>query len=222
MAKFASITFAAFQKLLAAARRNGYVSLAERIHQDTAPSRMQGRQWWKRRHKVPKVFQRSMDLNKPTEKLRGAERKIREKAQQRAGGPDRIVIPRNDFKNLVEAATAKKKAKNPRMESEAGFELGEIRGRTPGLIRGESTEVPGGGRNERTYARPSVRTPNKKTLRAESEMDLAARRAQLRTLEKPVDVFDYLLSKPPVEGAPVRVFKRGDPAERFAKKKRSK
>jgi hypothetical protein len=182
---------------------------------------MQGRQWWKRRHKVPKVFQRSMDLNKPTEKLRGPEKTIRQEAQRRAGGPDRIVIPRNDFKNLVEAATAKKK-KNFRKESEAGFELGEIRGRTPGVIRGESTEVPGGGKNERTYYRPSVRTPNKKTLRVESEMDLAARRAQLRNLQKPVDVLDYLLSKPPVQGAPVRSFKRGDPAERFAKKKRSK
>lgn len=183
MAKYISIAAEAFEELLKQAKKNGFTHVAERTNQDTAPAWMQGHRIMPV-HKIPKKFQGVIDANTPQ-------------------GKD-VVLPRSSFKNLVEAATAKKplKSKPNGDDLSAAREIARARGRKSGLIEPKKViieEGPFKGRSgtETRFMR-SDRIPPKKAKRVEEEMDLASRRRELRERaqsNKTLDIIDYLLSR---------------------------
>ena len=193
MAKYISIAAEAFEALLKQAKKNGFTHVAERTNQDTAPAWMQGHRVMPV-HKIPKKFQGIIDANT-------AQRWPHLPVSQK--GKD-VVLPRSSFKNLVEAATAKKplKSKPNGDDLSAAREIAKARGRKSGLIEPKKViieEGPFKGRSgtETRFMR-SDRIPPKKAKRVEEEMDLASRRRELRERaqsNKTLDIIDYFLSR---------------------------
>ena len=182
MAKFITITMEAFEALLKRAKKNGFLNIAERTHQDTAPSWMQGNRMIPP-HKVPKRFQRVIDANK---------------------GAKDVVLPRSSHKNLVEAATAKKPLKEPKSGDDLspGREIAQARNRKSGLVDSKKITIKDGPfkglKATETRLLPSERIPSKKAKRIEEEMTLASRRRELRERaqsKQTFDIIDYLLSR---------------------------